>query len=87
MALKDTGGFMAKKRPPEVQDHEDVHIKVESWQWETKRPVMTWKYGLALAVLIAVAILFAFGFLIVAGVVLIIGIVMNLVFFLFKKIS
>ena len=78
---------MAKKRLPETQDKEEIHLKVESWQWETRRPHLTWKHWLALAVLVAVAILFAFGFLIVAGVVLIIGIVINLVLFLFKRLS
>lgn len=77
---------MAKKSPPEVQD-DDVHIKVESWQWETNKPKLTWKHWLGIAVLIAVALLLAFGFLIIAGIVLIIGIVINLVMYLFKRLS
>lgn len=87
MASKDIGGSMAKKRLSDVQDKDDVHIEVESWQWESKRSPFTWKHWLGLALLIAVAILFAFGFLIVAGVLLIIGIVLNLILFLFKKLS
>lgn len=78
---------MTKKRPPEVPEDEDVHLKVESWQWETGKPKLTWKHWLGIAVLIAVALLFAFGFLIIAGVVLIIGIVINLVMYLFKRLS
>ena len=78
---------MAKKLPPKVHETEDVHIKVESWQWETKPSRFTWKHGLILAVIIAVAILFSFGFLIIAGILLIVGIVFNIVLYLFRKLS
>lgn len=78
---------MAKKLPPKVHETEDVHIKVESWQWETKPSRFTWKLALVPAVIIAVTILFAFGFLIIAGVLLIVGIIFNIVLFLFRKIS
>lgn len=87
MGSKGIRGSMAKKLPPKIHDHEDVHIKVESWQWETKSSRFTWKHGLVLAILIAIAILFAFGFLIIAGVLLIAGIILNLILFLFRRLS
>ena len=87
MALKDTGGFMAKKLPSPSKDDENVHIEVESWQWETTPSHSIWKYGLAFAILLAVALLFTFGFLMIAGVILIAGIIFNTVLFLFKKLS
>ncbi len=87
MASNDTRGPMAKKLPSEVNDDEKIHVKVESWHWETQSSRFTWKHGLAIAILLAVAILFAFGFLIVAGVILVVGIILNIVLFLFKKLS
>lgn len=78
---------MAKKHMPKKENDEKVDLEVESWQWETKSPRMTWKYWLAIAILIAVGILFAFGFLIVASVVLIAAIILNIVLFLFRKLS
>jgi len=87
MESNGIGGFMAKKHVSKKEDTEKVHLEVESWQWETKSPRMTWKYWLVIAILIAVGVLFAFGFLIVATVVLIVGIILNLVFFLFRKLS
>ncbi|HUX79521.1 MAG TPA: hypothetical protein VMW10_07270 [Alphaproteobacteria bacterium] len=78
---------MAKKSPPKVKNDEKIHLKVESWQWETRSRRFTWKQGLALALIIAVAILFALGFLIIAGVVLIAAITINIVLFIFKKLS
>ncbi|MBL8676403.1 MAG: hypothetical protein JNJ47_03115 [Alphaproteobacteria bacterium] len=78
---------MAKKPVPKKEVEENIHIEVESWQWEEKSPRFTWKHWLILALLIAVGLLFAFGFLVVAGVVLIIGIVLNLVYFIFRKLT
>ena len=87
MESNATGGFMAKKKPPQKSDSEKVHIEVESWQWENKSPRLTWKHWLAFAILIAVGILFAFGFLVVASIVLIAAIILNLVLFIFRKLS
>ncbi len=89
MVSKDTRGFMVKKLSPKIDKNEDekVHLKVESWQWETSSRSFTWKKALVVAILLAVALLFAFGFLIIAGVLLIAGIIFNIVLFLLKKIS
>ncbi|MBS0271448.1 MAG: hypothetical protein JSR85_02230 [Proteobacteria bacterium] len=78
---------MAKKIPSDNNEPEKIHLQVESWEWQTTSPRWTWKHWLALAMLIAVAILFAFGFLIIASVVLIVGIILNIVFFIFRKLS
>lgn len=80
---------MAKKTPPKVKDTEKIQVEVESWRWEesTSRSRFTWKHGLILALILAGAILFIFGFLIIAGVILIAGIILNIVLFIFKKIS
>jgi len=78
---------MAKKPAPKKREEDNVHIEVESWQWEEKSPRITWKHWLILSLLVAVGLLFAFGFLVVAGVVLIIGIVVNLVYFIFRKLT
>jgi hypothetical protein len=78
---------MDKKLPHKIKNEDEVHIKVESWQWETRSPRLTWKHWLVIAILLAVGILFAFGFLIIAGVLLIVGIIINIVLFLLRKIS
>ena len=78
---------MAKKSTPKKREEENIHIEVESWQWEEKSPRFTWKHWLILALLVAVGLLFAFGFLVVAGIVLVIGIVLNLVYFIFRKLT
>ncbi len=78
---------MTKKNSPKHHEDEKVDIKVESWQWETRQPRFNWKYALAFAILIVVGLLFAFGFLLIAGIVLIIGFVINLILFLFQRIS
>ncbi len=78
---------MTKKLPRPSNNNEEVHIEVESWQWNTAPQRFTWKHWLVLVVLISVAILLGFGFLIIAGVALIIGVVVSLVLFLFKKLS
>ena len=54
---------MAKKPAPKKREEDNVHIEVESWQWEEKSPRITWKHWLILSLLIAVGLLFAFGFL------------------------
>ena len=88
MALKDIRGFMAKKPHPTPKKEEVVHVTVESWQWKTPPSRrFTWKHWLILAVLIAVAALLALGFILIAGVVLIIALVLNLVFYVFKKLT
>jgi hypothetical protein len=89
MALKDIRGFMAKKLRPKINDDEKIDIKVENWQWETTSPRLsfTWKHWLILSLIIAVSILFAFGFLIIAGLVLIAWIVINIMLFIFKKLT
>lgn len=66
-------------------DEDEVHLKVESWRWETNQRRWTWKTAFVLAILLAVALLFAFGFLIVAGVVLIVAIIINLALFFLRK--
>lgn len=78
---------MAKRLSPKSTQNEKVHIEVESWQWESSSPRPLWKYWLAFATLLAVGILFAFGFLILAAFALIIAILINLVLFLFKKLT
>jgi len=78
---------MAKKPPPKLKKDENIHIEVESWQWETSSPRITWKNWLALVILLAVAILLAFGFLIIAGVIFLAAIIINIVVFLFKKLT
>ncbi|MBY0501143.1 MAG: hypothetical protein K2P93_03990 [Alphaproteobacteria bacterium] len=78
---------MDKKLPHKIKNDDEVHIKVESWQWETPSRRLTWKHWLAIALLLAVGILFAFGFLIIASVLLIIGIIINIFLFLLRKIS
>ena len=78
---------MVKKLTPKKREEENIHIEVESWQWEEKSPRFTWKHWLILALLVAVGLLFAFGFLFIAAVVLIIGIVLNLVYFIIRKLT
>lgn len=88
MALKDTRGFMAKKHRPTLKEEEKVHVTVESWQWETPSPRrFTWKHGLILAILLAAAILLALGFILIAGVVLVVVLALNLISYLFKKLT
>lgn len=76
---------MAKKLRSKENNEEKIDLEVESWQWQTKSSQFNWKFGVALAVLLAVALLFAFGFLIIAGVILVLGVIFNLALFLFKK--
>lgn len=78
---------MAKKPPKKGEDENKVHIEVESWQWESSEKRLTWKHWVIIAILLGVAIFFAFGFLIIASVLLLVGIVINIVLFLFKKLS
>lgn len=78
---------MDKKLSKKIKNDDEVHIKVESWQWEPRSPRLTWKHWLIISILIAVGILFAFGFLIIAAVLLIVGIIINIVLFLLRKIS
>ncbi len=89
MALRDIRGFMANPPSPKKKpsDEEELHLKVDSWQWETKPSRFTWKHGLVCAILLAVAILLTFGFLIIGGVVLLIALILHLIFWLFKKLS
>jgi len=78
---------MAKKLSPKVNDDEKIDLEVENWQWEVSSRRFTWKHLLAFVLIITVAILFAFGFLIIAAVVFIALIVINIMLFIFKKLS
>lgn len=78
---------MAKKISPQSNENEKIDLKVESWQWETRSPRITWRHWLAFAILLTVVIFFAFGFLIIAGVVFIAAMLINIVLFLFRKLT
>lgn len=98
MESKGTNAFMGdmlskghemrkSKLPKPSNENKEVHVEVDSWQWETKPSRFTWKQWLVLALLISVALLFAFGFLIVAAVVLAIGLIINIILYFLKKLS
>jgi hypothetical protein len=79
---------MAKKRPPQVDDREEVDIIIESEQWESPTsPRFTWRHGLILALILGLAILFAFGFLIIAGIILLAAIVVNVFLWIIRKLA
>lgn len=88
MALEDIRGSMAKKIPSEKKDLEEIDIIIESEQWETTPSFrFTWRHALILMLILAGGILFAFGFLLIAGIILLTVIIMNVVAFIFRKLT
>lgn len=75
------------KDKPRLPKDDEVHINVESWQWESPTSRFTWKHALILALLLAGGLLFAFGFLVIAVLALGVGLILGLVMLLLKKLS